>query len=58
MFIFEYVLGFPSWFIPMRGETSGRGTQIDLVKSHIFNDKITPLTTSVYIKYRSGFKLI
>ena len=47
MFIFEYVSGFPSWFIPMRGETSGRGTQIDLVKSHIFNDKITPLTTSV-----------
>ena len=44
--------GFPSWHILTRGQTSGRGTQVNSCKSHIFADKIsTVLTTYAYIKY-------
>ena len=52
IFRFIYVSGFPSWYILMRGQTSGRGTQVNSYKSHIFVDNITVVvTTSAYIKY-------
>ena len=41
----------------MRGQTTGRETQANNI--HIFADKLTTVvTTSVYIKYISGFKII
>ena len=63
IYIYIYILtcvsGFPSWYILISWQTSGRGTQLISHKSHVFVDQIaTAVTTSVYIKYISRFKII
>ena len=41
---------FPSWYINMGEQTTGRGTQVYSYKCHIFINKIvTIVTTSVYV---------
>ena len=57
MFTFIYVSGFPSCYILMREQTTGRGTQAS--NSHIFVNKLSiVLATSGYIKNISVLKII
>ena len=59
IFIFIYVSGFLSWYTLVKEKFHRRETQVNLYKSHIFVEKITTVvTTPVYIKYISEFKII
>ena len=54
-----YVLWLPNGSIAMKRQTFGKGTQVYSYECSIFAVKIATLvTTSVYIKYISGFKII
>lgn len=59
IFLSVYVSGFLKWYIVMRGWISDMGTRVYSYKCHIFVDQIaTVVTTSFYIKYISGLKII